>query len=45
MDVGFHVVGLADPPEFKVGLRVVDLDDVILVGLPVVGLDFGFCVS
>ncbi len=42
MDVGFRVVGLADPPEVKVGLRVVGLDDVIVVGLSVVGLDVGF---
>ncbi len=42
MDVGFRVVGLADPPEFKVGLRVVGLDDVVIVGLRVVGLDVGF---
>ncbi len=37
MDVGFRVVGLADPP----GLRVVGLDDVIVVGLGVVGFDVG----
>ena len=42
MDVGFRVVGLADPPEFKVGLRVVGLNDVVVVGLRVVGLDVGF---
>ncbi len=44
MDVGFCVVGLADPPEVKVGLRVVGLNDVIVVGLHVEGLDVGFCV-
>ena len=42
MDVGFRVVGLADPPEVKVGLRVVGLDNVIIVGLRVVGLYVGF---
>ncbi len=42
MDVGFRVVGLVDPPEVKVGLRVVGLEDVIVVGLSVVGLDVGF---
>ena len=44
MDVGFRVVGLADPPVTKVGLRVVGLDDVVVVGLRVEGLDVGFCV-
>jgi hypothetical protein len=42
LDVGFRVVGLADPPEVKVGLRVVGLDNVIIVGLRVVGLYVGF---
>ena len=42
MDDGFRVVGLADPPEFKVGLLVVGLDDVVVVGLRVVGLYVGF---
>ena len=42
MDVGFCVVGFADPPEVTVGLRVVGLDDVVVVGLRVVGLYVGF---
>ena len=42
MDDGFRVVGLADPPVVKVGLRVVGLDDVVIVGLRVVGLYVGF---
>ncbi len=34
-------MGLDDPPN-KVGLRVVGFNDIVVVGLRVVGLDVGF---
>ena len=47
MDVGFLVVGLADTPEVKVGLRVVGLrvEGAGVVGFEVVGGVVGFAVG
>ena len=47
MDVGFRVVGLADTPEVRVGLRVVGLrvEGAGVVGFDVVGGVVGFAVG